>query len=104
VLLTIVPRSFVAARAIINRSENWMDARLVAETVLNQELTGSELRPGSRRGVIAGREWTAVLTPNGVLSAGGSESGRMLLNVRVGVTVSPVETFEVETMRVGMLR
>lgn len=102
VLLSIVPRSFVAARAIINRSESWMDARLVAETVLNEELAGMELRPGARQGVVAGREWKAVLTPNGPLSGDGRESGRMLLNVRIGVTVSPVETLEIETIRIGV--
>ena len=101
VLLTVVPRSFIAARAIINRSENWMDARLVAAQVLNAELAGADLRAGTRRGVVAGRKWTAVITPNGVLSAGAAESERLLLNVRLGVTVSPVEMFEVETMRIG---
>ena len=102
VLLSVIPRSFVAARAIINRSESWMDARLVAETVLNEELAGMQLRPGARRGVVAGREWTAVLTPNGPLSADGRETGRLLLNVRVGVKVSPVETLEIETIRIGL--
>jgi prepilin-type N-terminal cleavage/methylation domain-containing protein len=101
VLLTLVPRSFIAARAIINRSENWMDARLVAAQVLNAELAAGDLRAGTRRGVVAGREWTAVITPNGVLSAGAADSRRLLLNVRLGVTVSPVEMFEVETMRIG---
>jgi prepilin-type N-terminal cleavage/methylation domain-containing protein len=103
-LAGLVPKSLVAARAIVNRSENWLDARLVAESVLNGELAGGELRPGLKRGVVEGREWTAVLTPNGTLSAGAAESGRVLMNVRIAVTVSPVETLEIETMRIGLAR
>jgi prepilin-type N-terminal cleavage/methylation domain-containing protein len=99
-LAGLVPKSLVAARAIVNRSENWLDARLVAESVLNSELAGPRLSPGVRRGAVMGREWTAVLTPNGMLSAG-ADSERILMNVRVAVTVSPVETLEVETMRIG---
>ncbi len=104
VLVGMVPRSFVFARALINRSESWVDARIVAEAVLNGELGGSDLRPGTRRGAIDGRGWTAILQPNAGLSAGGADAERVLLHVRVVVPVSSVENLEVDTMRVGFAR
>ncbi len=104
VLAGMIPRSFVYARALINRSESWMEARLVAEAVLNGELAGGELRPGIRRGTINGRAWRASLQRNAVLSAGTADPQRALLDVVVTVPVSSTETFKVETMRVGSAR
>jgi prepilin-type N-terminal cleavage/methylation domain-containing protein len=103
VLVGLIPRSFVYARAIINRSESWTEARLVAEAVLNGELAGGNLRPGTRRGEIDGRAWVATLKPNAPLNAG-AESPRALLEVNVQVTVSPKQVFEVQTMRIGSLQ
>jgi prepilin-type N-terminal cleavage/methylation domain-containing protein len=104
VLAGMIPRSFVYARALINRSESWLEARLVAEAVLNQELAGSELRPGIRRGTINGRPWRASLQRNAILSAGTADPQRALLDVVVTVSVSSAETFKVETMRIGSAR
>ena len=100
VLVSIIPRSFVYARALINRSESWTEARLVADAVLNGELAGQDLRPGSRRGEMDGHAWVATLTRNDRLSAG-AESGRALLQVNLQVMVSSRETFTVETLRIG---
>ena len=104
VLAGLIPRSFVYARALINRSESWMEARLVAEAVLNGELAGGDLRPGVRRGTINGRAWRASLQRNSILSAGATDPERALLDVVVTVPVSSVENFQVETMRVGSAR
>jgi prepilin-type N-terminal cleavage/methylation domain-containing protein len=102
VLVTIVPRSFVFARSIIDHSRDWMGARLVAESVLNDTLTGSMLQPGARTGVIDGRRWRATLRQYTLPGAPAAlESGEMLLDVRVEVDVAAGRTLEVETMRVG---
>jgi type II secretion system protein I len=101
ILVGTVPKSFVAARALFNRSENWMQARLVAETVLNQELGGNALTPGVRKGTMFGREWNASLEPNASFDPESTDSNRVLLDVRVRVRVSPLDILEVETMRIG---
>jgi len=102
ILVSIIPRSFVYARALINRSEAWTDARLVAETVLVEDLAGNQLRPGTRRGVTRGRAWVATLTPNATFSPAEGQADRVLLDVRLLVTVSPRDALEVETMRIGV--
>jgi len=101
VLVGIVPRSFVFARSILDHSRDWMDARLVAETVLNDELAGPTLEPGTRGGVIEGRRWRATLRRNTALGVDASESDRMLLDVRIEVEVGAGKSLEIETMRVG---
>ncbi len=101
VLAGIVPRSFVFARSIIDHSHDWMDARLVAETVLNDDLEGTTLQPGARKGVVNGRNWRATLRPQAALGAGALEDGSMLLDVRIEVDVSAGRTLEIETLRVG---
>ncbi len=103
VLAGMVPRSFLYARALINRSESWMEARIVAEAVLNGEL-GGDLRPGIRRGTIDNRPWRASIQRNAILSAGTADPERALLDVVITVPVSSVETLTVETMRVGLAR
>lgn len=100
VLVGLIPRSFVYARAIINRSESWTEARLVAEAVLNGELAGGALRPGTRRGEMDGRAWVATLKLNEALNSG-AQSPRALLEVNLQVTVSAKQVFEVQTMRIG---
>ena len=102
VLAGMIPRSFVYARALINRSESWMEARIVAEAVLNGELGGADLRPGVRRGTIDGRSWRASVQRNAILSAGTADPKRALLDVVITVPVSSAETLTVETMRVGL--
>ena len=104
ILLGLIPRSFVYARAIINRSESWTEARLVAEAVLHGELTGQALRPGTRRGVMDGRPWSADLKRNITLSDPVQGSNRILLEVRLLVTVSADETLTIDTMRIGVDR
>lgn len=100
VLVSLIPRSFVYARAIINRSESWTEARLVAEAVLNGELAGGHLRPGTLRGEMDGYAWVATLKRNEALNAGAG-TNRALLEVNLQVPVSPKQTFEVQTMRIG---
>jgi prepilin-type N-terminal cleavage/methylation domain-containing protein len=99
-LVSVVPRTLVAARTIIERSADWLEARLVAETVLNEAL-GGELKSGAMSGVVDGRRWTARLRPAGMPQ---SESGRVLLDVRVEVAVSGDRVLEVDTMRIGRPR
>jgi prepilin-type N-terminal cleavage/methylation domain-containing protein len=103
VLVSLIPRSFVYARAIINRSESWTGARLVAEAVLNGELASGNLRPGSRRGEMDGHSWVATLKPNETLNAG-VQASRILLEVNLQVAISPKQNFEVQTMRIGSLQ
>jgi prepilin-type N-terminal cleavage/methylation domain-containing protein len=100
VLVGVVPRSFVFARSILDHSRDWMDARLVAESVLNDTLTKS-LQPGVRTGTLKGHGWRATLRQQGVLGVSALDTGAMLLDVRVEVEVSAGRTLEVETMRVG---
>ena len=101
VLVGIVPRSFVFARSIIDHSRDWMGARLVAESVLNDTLTGMMLQPGARTGAIEGRRWRATLRRHTASDAPVLENGQVLLDVRLVVDVSAGKTLEVETMRVG---
>jgi prepilin-type N-terminal cleavage/methylation domain-containing protein len=100
-IASIIPRSFVAARANFDRSEDWLKARLVAEAVLAEELAGSTLRPGVRSGSIDRRAWSASLEPNFTLSSRDPEVGRILLDVRVRVAVKGGESLEISTMRIG---
>jgi type II secretion system protein I len=101
VLVGIVPRSFVFARSAIDHSRDWMDARLVAETVLNDELVGPQLAPGTRGGVIEGRRWRATLNRNTATAAEPSESGEVLLDVRIEVDVGGGKSLQIDTMRIG---
>lgn len=101
VLVGIVPRSFVFARSILDHSRDWMDARLVAETVLNDELVGPALERGTRGGVIEGRRWRATLRRSTALGVDAPESDRMLLDVSIEVEVGAGKSLEIETMRVG---
>jgi general secretion pathway protein I len=101
ILVGSVPRSFVFARSVIDHSRDWMDARLVAEAVLNDELTGVGLQPGIRSGVVNGRSWRATLLR---YAAGGTSSvdgGAALLEVRLEVDVSPGRHLNVDTVRIG---
>ena len=103
-LAGLIPRTFVTARAMIDHSESWLHARLVAEAVLTEELTGMDLRPGTRQGVMEGRQWTAVMQPNAALASASAEGNRVLLDVLLTVPVSARHTLEVETMRIGSAR
>ena len=100
VLVGIIPRSFVSARALLDRSQDWTEARLVADAVLDGELAGLRLTPGVRTGSIEGRRWRAVIEANRDVPRS-AESDRLLLNVRVSVPVLPGETLVVDTMRIG---
>lgn len=99
----VIPRSFIVARQNFDRSEDWLKARLVAETVLAQELNGSELKAGVMDGRIEGRDWSATLDVNGALSSDPGEDRQVLLDVRLRVAISGGESLEVSTMRVGRL-
>jgi prepilin-type N-terminal cleavage/methylation domain-containing protein len=100
VLVGLVPRSFVFARSILDHSRDWMDARLVAESVLNDTLMRS-LEPGVRSGTLNGHRWRATLRQQGALGTSALDNGAMLLDVRLEVDVSAGRTLEVETIRVG---
>jgi len=101
-LVGLVPRTLATARGLIDRSQDWAEARLVAEQVLNDELTGPSLRPGTRRGTVDGRRWRAVLQRDLDIPDQTAETGRVLLAVTVQVTVDGAQTLEVETMRIGL--
>lgn len=101
VLVGVVPRSFVFARSILDHSRDWMDARLVAESVLNDVLVGPAIAPGARSGVIEGRRWHATLRRRGGLGVDASATSRTLLDVRIEVDVGAGKMLEVETMRIG---
>jgi prepilin-type N-terminal cleavage/methylation domain-containing protein len=100
-LVGIVPRSLVFARSIMDHSRDWMDARLVAEAVLNDELVGPSLSVGTRAGVIDGRRWRTTLTRHTATRPEDSGTGRMLLDVRIEVEVGAGRSLEIETMRIG---
>lgn len=103
-LVAIVPRSLVYARSVIGLSEAWTAARLVADAVLAEELSGPDLHAGTLRGTRDGRAWTAIVAPNVALSAGGAESGRVLLDVRLRVRVAGDDALEMDTLRIGTAR
>ena len=100
-LVGIVPRSLVFARSMMDHSRDWMDARLVAETVLNDELIGPALAVGTRSGVIDGRRWRTTLKRHTAINTEGVETNRILLDVRIEVDVGAGRTLEIETMRIG---
>ena len=101
VLVGIVPRSFVFARSLLDHSRDWMEARLVAESVLNDQLASGSLEPGARGGVVEGRRWRATIKRSSEVGTAGAESGRMLFEVRISVDVGAGKTLEIETMRIG---
>jgi prepilin-type N-terminal cleavage/methylation domain-containing protein len=100
-LVGIVPRSLVFARSIMDHSRDWMDARLVAETVLNDELVGPSLAAGTRAGVIDGRHWRTTLRRHTATRPEDADSGRVLLDVQIEVEVGAGRSLEIETMRIG---
>jgi prepilin-type N-terminal cleavage/methylation domain-containing protein len=101
VLVSIVPRSFVFARSIIDHSRDWMGARLVADAVMNDTLTGNALQPGARAGELDGRRWRATIRPESIPGMPAPDNGQLLLDVRLEVDVSAGRTLEVETLRVS---
>jgi prepilin-type N-terminal cleavage/methylation domain-containing protein len=101
-LVAVIPRSLVAARTNFERSQDWLQARLVAEAVLNEELVGSSLEIGTMRGRMDGRAWSAVLDPLQALSSSDPQVTSILLNVRVSVAVAGGETLNVSTVRIGV--
>ncbi len=100
-LVGIIPRSFVSARAAIERSQDWLEAGLVADAVLNAERADRNLRPGTRRGTLDGHRWAAVIAPSRIIAVRPEGTDRVLLDVRVAVAVSGEAALEVETVRIG---
>jgi len=100
-LLYVVPRSLVSARVSIAQSQAWLEARLVAEEVLAEELQGKTMRPGSLGGVSHGRRWSATITPSAVADGRGPE-GQILLEARLSVEVSPSRSLAVDRILLGM--
>jgi prepilin-type N-terminal cleavage/methylation domain-containing protein len=101
VLVGIVPRTLVFARSIMDHSRDWMDARFVAETVLNDQLVGPALAVGTRSGEVDGRRWRTTLKRHTATRPEDAESGRVLLDVRIEVDVGAGRILEIETMRIG---
>ena len=99
-LLAVIPRSFVQARVNFDRSQEWLRARLVAETVMTEELSASNLKPGEIRGEIDGRRWSATLDPNFTLAPRDNASGMVLLDVTVRVAMQG-DDLELHTVRIG---
>ncbi|HEX9905386.1 MAG TPA: prepilin-type N-terminal cleavage/methylation domain-containing protein [Propylenella sp.] len=102
VLVTLVPRSLVAARATLDSSQDWLRARLAVEAVLNDDLVERTLRPGVRTGIMDGRRWTATIERDTTVTADPSMDDRVLLAVRLEMEVSGTRTLAVETMRSGL--
>jgi len=102
VLVTLVPRSLVAARGTLDHSQDWLRARLAAEAVLNDDLVERTLRPGVRTGVMDGRQWTATIERDRTVTTDPSMDDRVLLAIRLEVEVSGTRTLAVETMRSGL--
>jgi general secretion pathway protein I len=101
-LAALIPRSIVSARTSIEQSRDWLEAQLVAESVLNQELAASDLRPGTLTGALQSRQWRAELRPSRLPVAEANE--RILLDIRVSVAVSPGSVLELDTIRIGQPR
>lgn len=101
VLGALLPASIVATRQSVERSEAWFHARLVAETLIARELSGT-IRSGIRNGRLDGRRWTISSRPNNRLPSAAPLQSRRLLDVRLTVEVSATETLVVNTLRVGV--
>lgn len=99
-LVAVIPRSFVQARANFDRSQDWLHARLVAETLLNEELAGPALKAGTRSGTLEGRRWRITLEPDPSLTPRDNQSGLVLLDVTVRVAMAGSD-LEVSTVRIG---
>jgi prepilin-type N-terminal cleavage/methylation domain-containing protein len=102
-LASVVPRGLVAARTNLERSEDWLDARLVAETVLNEALAGRSLKPGVIGGVVDGRRWRATLRRMPTAVDEEAETNWVLLDVKIEVAITGRKMLEVDTMRIGTL-
>ncbi|MBB3318050.1 MULTISPECIES: prepilin-type N-terminal cleavage/methylation domain-containing protein [unclassified Rhizobium] len=100
-VLYVVPRSLVSARASVVQSHAWLEARLVAEEVLAEELQGKIVRPGTFAGVSHGRRWRAVITRSPEADGRGPE-GQTLLEARLSVDVSSSRRLAVDRLLVGV--
>ncbi|RDJ07031.1 type IV pilus modification PilV family protein [Rhizobium grahamii] len=100
-LLYVVPRSLVSARTSIVQSRAWLEARMVAEEVLAEELQGKTVRTGTFGGVSHGRRWRAVITPSPEAAGHGPE-GQTLLEARLSVDVSSSRRLAVDRLLVGV--
>jgi len=100
-LLYVVPRSLVSARTFIVQSHAWLEARLVAEEVLAEELHSGAIRPGTFGGVSHGRRWRAIVTPSAIAEGRGPE-GQILLEARLSVDVSPSRRLAVDRLLIGV--
>lgn len=102
VLGAMLPGSIVASRHSVERAEAWFHARLVAEALMAQELSGGAIRSGKRSGRFDGRQWTISSTSRSPLPSAELPQSRRLLDVRLTVEVSATETLVVNTLRIGV--
>lgn len=99
-LLLALPSSFVTARKTLDRSQAWLEARLVAETVLEREL-GADPRIGAYSGSLNGRDWRAIVRPERGISLAPTPNGQTMLHIRVMVDVHRGRVLDIETLRAG---
>lgn len=96
----VLVHSMSGAKEATRRADNWVMARITAETLMAELFSDQTVSAGRVEGVEAGRRWTADAQPYGRLDA----SGRGLFRVRLAVEVSGSTTLALESLRVGAVR
>lgn len=100
-LLALLPRTLLDARTLTNQSHHWLEARLLAESILAEDFASTELSEGIHSGRTYGRDWTVRV----VRAASAPPDTRLrLFEIDVTVDVSPGRTLSVETVRLGRVR
>ncbi len=98
VVLAVIPRPLVQARATLDDSAQWLRARMVMDAVLADPLgPGMPLVAGQRSGTIDGVPWTARLTQSPLTVR--SDSAWLLLTVAVEVAMPRGPTLRADTLR-----
>lgn len=99
-LVALVPRAVATGALVGPRAGGWLEARLVAQAVLDDRLTGGDLAPGHVSGRMAGRAWTATLVAEPA-PAGAPAGERSVLRVTVTVEAGGGRVYRAETLRIG---
>lgn len=104
VIAALIPSTIVSARDASRRAENWLHARLIADRIIHERLSG-QLRPGTWGGMLDGMRWRISAIPRGRATAATAEKPpRTLLEIHVVVEMTASDRLVLTTARIGAPR
>lgn len=103
-ILSVLPSGVIIARKSVQTSANVVGARLVAEAVLTNEFSGTDLTVGTNGGTLDGYEWATVVRPNEALREAFPSRQWQPFDVIVQVLVPNGPKVTLETIRLGRER